>query len=285
MKALNRAIDKFCLKHPRFGLPNLMLYIVIGNAAMYLLGRMDTTNTLTSFLLFDPQLILRGQVWRLITFLFIPSSGNVFYFALSLYFYFFIGRSLEQQWGSAKFSCYYRFMTLITILFGFVSWLCGAAVYLTATYMNLSMFFAFAVLYPEARVLLFFFIPIKVKYLGLAALAFYVFEIVITPFPANLLPATAIISCMIFCWSEISWYLSRSRSVYRTQNSAQTLNFKKEARRARRDQAERGYRHKCEVCGRTDTDHPELEFRYCSRCAGYHCFCQDHINCHEHFKQ
>lgn len=285
MKALNRAIDKFCYRHPRFGLPNLMLYIVIGNVAMYLLNMMDTTHTLSAFLMFDPQLILRGQVWRLITFLFMPSSGNVFFFAISLYFYYFIGRALEQQWGSAKFSCYYLFTTLLTIIFGFVVWLCGTPVFLSATYMNLSMFFAFAILYPDARVLLFFFIPIKMKILGLINLAFYVFEIITTSFPANLLPAIAIVSCAIFCWSDLSYYLSRNRQMYSRQTSAQTLNFKKEAQKARKDQSQRGYRHKCEVCGRTDTEYPQLEFRYCSRCAGYHCFCQDHINCHEHFTQ
>ena len=237
LKALNRAIDRFCYKHPRFGLPNLMLYIVIGNVAMYILGMMDTTGTLTAFLLFDPQLILRGQVWRLITFLFLPSSGNIFFFAISLYFYYFIGRALEQQWGSAKFSCYYLFTTLITILFGFIVWLCGRPVFLSATYMNLSMFFAFAILYPDARVLLFFIIPIKMKILGLIALAFYVFEIITTSFPANLLPAIAIISCAIFCWSDLSYYIGRNRQMYSRQTSRQTLNFKAEARKARKDQA------------------------------------------------
>ena len=56
-------------------------------------------------------------------------------------------------------------------------------------------------------------------------------------------------------------------------------------RRINREQNSKPYHHKCAVCGRTDADHPELEFRYCSRCAGYHCFCQDHINNHIHFTE
>ena len=64
-----------------------------------------------------------------------------------------------------------------------------------------------------------------------------------------------------------------------------TVNFKREARRIQREQANKPYHYKCAVCGRTDVDHPELEFRYCSRCVGYHCFCQDHINNHVHFTE
>ena len=44
------------------------------------------------------------------------------------------------------------------------------------------------------------------------------------------------------------------------------------------------YTHKCTVCGKTDVDSPDLEFRYCSRCNGYHCYCQEHISNHTHIQ-
>jgi hypothetical protein len=69
----------------------------------------------------------------------------------------------------------------------------------------------------------------------------------------------------------------------KVRTSPQTINFKKAAKKARRDLAGMPYRHKCAVCGRTDIEYPDLEFRYCSRCNGYHCFCIDHINNHIHF--
>ena len=75
-------------------------------------------------------------------------------------------------------------------------------------------------------------------------------------------------------------YFSRSVQKTRYQNSRQAINFKKAVREQRR---EKGYNHRCEVCGRTDTDFPDLQFRYCSKCEGYHCFCQDHISNHQHF--
>ena len=71
----------------------------------------------------------------------------------------------------------------------------------------------------------------------------------------------------------------------RPEQVRKTVNFKREAQRIHREQQNAPYRYKCAVCGRTDADHPELEFRYCSRCAGYHCFCQDHINNHIHFTE
>lgn len=284
MKSLNRAFERFCHNHTRFGLPNLMLYLIIGNAAMYLLNRMDTTGLLMQFLVFSPSLIFKGQLWRLFTFLFLPSSDNILFFAISLYFYYFIGNTLESQWGTAKFSCYYLFSFLTTLIFGFVMYAIGKPVFLTATYMNLSLFFAFAILFPETRVLLFFFIPIKIKWLALVSLAFYLYEIIVTSFPANLLPIIALLSCAVFCWSELSQILGWTRAVASPGRVKHAIQLKVAAKQVRNEQSQRGYRHKCEVCGRTDTENPGLEFRYCSRCEGYHCFCLDHINCHEHFK-
>ena len=127
------------------------------------------------------------------------------------------------------------------------------------------------------QVLLFFLFPIKMKFLALFDALFFVLSVFSTPFPANLLPIVAILNFLIFCGGEL---LPR-----RHKPSAATVNFRKESRRIRREQEAQLYRHKCAVCGKTDRDHPELEFRYCSRCQGYHCFCQEHINNHIHFTE
>ena len=108
--------------------------------------------------------------------------------------------------------------------------------------------------------------------------AIFVLGIISTAFPLNLLPIVAVLNYFVFCGGELlSHLLRRAR--------AGTVNFRRESARLRREQRDKLYTHKCAVCGRTDTDHPELEFRYCSRCAGYHCFCQDHINNHIHFTE
>ena len=93
--------------------------------------------------------------------------------------------------------------------------------------------------------------------------------------------AVAVLNFVIFFWEDLKSMLG----VQSRQRSRQTIQFKSAVRQQKRAEAERGYRHKCEVCGRTDADHPELEFRYCSKCQGYHCFCSDHIFNHQHFTQ
>lgn len=282
LKNYSSAIDKFCYKHPRFGIPKLMLYIIIGNAIVYLFGLMDTTGTFLSYLYFNPALVLQGQVWRLITFIFIPSGSNIFFVAIFLYFYYFIGSTLENHWGAPRFTIYYISGILLTVIYGFIAWLItgDTSSSLDSTYINLSMFFAFAVLFPDMRVLLFFIIPIKIKWLAILDAVYFLVSIFITPFPANLLPIVAILNFFIFCGGTLMDYI---RPHFR-RNTKQTINFRKEARKVKQEQSSLPYRHKCEVCGRTDAEYPNLEFRYCSKCNGYHCFCIDHINNHIHFQ-
>ena len=126
-----------------------------------------------------------------------------------------------------------------------------------------------------------FLIPIKIKWLAVANAAYFVYEIFALRFPLNLLPVVATLNYLLFCGDM----LFGSVHFRRPGQIRKTVNFKREAQRIRREQQSAPYRYKCAVCGRTDADHPELEFRYCSRCAGYHCFCQDHINNHIHFTE
>jgi len=100
-----------------------------------------------------------------------------------------------------------------------------------------------------------------------------------------ILPVVALLNYFVFFWIMITNEIGYMRSKARHQTSHQTIHFKTAARQQRQKEAQRGYRHKCAVCGRIDTDFPDLEFRYCSRCAGYHCFCADHIFNHEHFTE
>jgi hypothetical protein len=152
---------------------------------------------------------------------------------------------------------------------------------LSASYINLSMFFSFATLYPDMRVLLFFFIPIRIKWLALLNAAYFLIEIVRSPFPYNLLPVVAVLNYLLFCGDILLAAVLPSRSRF----SQNTVNFRREAKKIRREQASKPYRYKCAVCGRTDADNPNLEFRYCSKCAGFHCFGEDHINNHVHFNE
>lgn len=102
MKKINSAIDRFCYQHPRFGIPNLMLWVVIGNVIVYVMDMMSR-GTFSAMLSFVPAYIFQGQIWRLVTFVLVPNYGsNIFFFAISAYFYYFIGSRLENQWGTAR---------------------------------------------------------------------------------------------------------------------------------------------------------------------------------------
>lgn len=278
MKPLTDAIDRFCYKHPRFGISNLMLYIVIGNLAVYLLD-MFSNNTFSAMLYFSRTAILHGQVWRLVTYIFVPSysgTSSILWLALSLYFYYFIGSAMERQWGSGKFTFFYLTGMVINMIFGMITG------YADNYYVNMSMFFALATLYPDLRFLLFFIIPVKAKWLAWIDAAYFIWMVIAGTFPSNLLPLVAILNYLIFFGGGLFEYVSMRLGSVRRQHSHKrnnTSNFKKETHRI---QHERGYLHKCAVCGKTDTDYPDMEFRYCSKCKGYYCYCMDHINSHVH---
>ena len=284
MKKLNQWIDRFAYSHPRFGIPNLMLYIVIANAVTYILTLFAGSAAL-SFLKFDLYHVLHGEVWRLVTFVFVPAYSSPFALLISLYFYYWIGSTLERQWGTAKFNLYYISGALLTVLGVVLASLITGNPYLTAAgtgYVNLSMFLAFAFLFPDTRLLLFFFIPVKIKWLAWLDIAVFVIGIIQSLLAGSwlgaILPVVALLNFLVFIWPAIDAFIRQQK--YR--HNPQTVNFKKAVRQ---QQQQRGYHHKCAVCGRTDTDYPNLQFRYCSKCAGYRCFCQDHIFSHVHFTE
>lgn len=246
---------------------------------------MDQTRTLLGFLWFHPELIMRGQVWRLITWVFIPLNDNLFFTAIMLYFYYFIGTTLEREWGAGKFTIYYLFGVLMNLVYGFVMWYAFRSyAFLAPNYLNLSMFFAFAVLFPNQRIMLFFFIPVKIKWMAMINAAFFAYSIAMEAVrgqvAAAFLPVIALLNFVVICGDE----LIKNLRPLSAHTSKQAINFKRASKKARRDYDDKHYRHKCAVCGKTDADFPDLEFRYCSRCNGYHCFCIEHINNHVHFQ-
>ncbi len=289
MRKLNHAVDRFALEHPRFGIPNLMRYIIIGNVIVFFFLCLSNYAAIM-FLGFEWGRVLHLEIWRLLTFIFVPDSTDPFQLILSLYFMYFIGSMLEQEWGTPKFNLYYFSGVLLTIVTGIISYYAFGGGYILGTYyVGMSMFLAFAALYPDAQLLLLFIIPVRAKWLALADVALFAVDIVSALMRGNyvraLLPVAALLNFLIFFWCDLMDQLDRRKSFARHRNSHQTIEFQAAARRQRRKEAEQGYRHKCDVCGRTDTEWPDLEFRYCSRCAGYHCFCQDHIFNHEHFRE
>ena len=300
MNRINRKIDEFCYQHPGFGIPNLMKIIVIGTVVVYLLYLLTGYNASSiQFLTFNLNSLLHGEIWRLVTFIFVPTNFSPFWLLISLFFYYFIGSTLEREWGTAKFTLYYFSGVVLTLVVGIVTALVsGHNVLIEGTsYVNLSMFFAFAMLYPETQFLVFFIIPVKVKWLAWIDAAYFalaVLQYLLTGhFLYALIPIVAVLNYLLFfaadIGSQFSYWKGRAKNRARQNQYRQAYNHPGSGPKLvnfhdAKTKTKTQYLHKCAVCGKTDLTDPQMEFRYCSRCNGYYCYCSQHIHNHVHVK-
>lgn len=265
-----------------------MLYIVLGTAVVYLMSSLAGNYYLYSLLYFDRELILQGQVWRLITYPLTYNAGSLLLTAISLFCYYSLGRAMENIWGTLRFNLYYLsgvvMMDIYCMIFG------G---YASVSYLNLSLFLAYATLFPDAHFLLFFIIPIKAWVFALIDLLSVLMGLITNPFPYNLFSVISLANYFLFFGKDvlnvipISWRANARRLVHRQpkqQKKAKIIEFDAGSYEASKATPKAPYTHRCTVCGRTDVSNPELEFRYCSRCKGYYCYCEDHISNHSHIQ-
>lgn len=282
MRNLRTKFERFCLKHRNIGIPNLMLFVSIGAAIVYVMA-MFGMDELAGMLVFDRNLILRGQVWRLFTYIFVYNAGNVIFTIITLLCYFSLGRAIENAWGTLRFNLFY--FTGMLLADGFCMIFGGRA---DVYYLNLSLFLSFATLYPDARFLLFFFIPIKAWIFALVDLGLTLFNVISLAlggyFPYCLFPLVAIANYFLFFGKDVVNVLPPAWRRHRPKKDPRIIDAEPVRRAApKQEKTEKTlYTHRCVVCGRTDVSHPDLEFRYCSRCKGYFCYCEDHISNHNH---
>ena len=291
MKNLRRRFNRFCIEHRSKGIPNLMMYISLGCALVYLMTQFTQSTLLYSLLVFDRQAILQGQVWRLFTYPLTFYNSNLLLMAVALFCYYSIGRAMEHIWGTLRFTLFYFcgvvMMDIWCMLFG------GRA---DVTYLNLSLFLSYATMFPDAQFLLFFIIPIKAWIFALFDLLLVIYGLFVYPFPMNFFSVISLANYFLFFGKDVlnvlpmSWRIKAQRSIQKKeheyrQDRPKVVPFPNAAaQETAAPKQQPNYTHKCTVCGRTDVSHPELEFRYCSRCSGYHCYCQDHISNHTHIE-
>lgn len=284
-------IDRFCAKHPNFGIPNLMKIIVFGQIAVYLVNMLVYVmfkQSFLSYLQFVPAYILQGQVWRLVTWVVVPNASSPFMLLLTCYFYYWIAVMLEREWGTARFTLFYLSGMVLSVVIGMLVGLAGVAqinpYYLLypmnlSYYLNLSIFLVLSVLYGEMQVLLFFVVPVKMKWMALIDVVLVIVDM--AGFVQSglwmlaLVPLASFINFFIFTWP----FWQAKLGIVRHKTDPKVIHFKQAQKQA---QETKGYHHKCAVCGITDADDPDMEFRYCSKCDGYYCYCANHINNHVH---
>ena len=248
---------------------------------------MSGSYTLYYLLCFDRTAILQGQIWRLFTYpLTFGFGSNILFLAIASFCYYSLGRAIENIWGTLKFNLFYfsgiLLMDIYCMVFG------G---YADASYLNMSLFLAFATMYPNAQFLLFFIIPVKAWIFALIDLVLVVYGLLVYPFPDNFFSVIALANYFLFFGKDVlnvipmAWRANARRLFRKTkQKSApKVIPFPSAGSyEATVAKPKAPYTHRCTVCGRTDVEHPNLEFRYCSRCNGYYCYCEDHISNHTH---
>ena len=306
MKGLRNQFERFCYRNRNWGVPNLMLYITLGSALVYLMSMFGFPQ-LTELLMFDRALILRGQIWRLFTYVFVFDRSNLLMVAIGLLCYFSLGKAMENLWGTLRFNLFYLSGVVLMDIFGMAlggmqfeigGYLYGFSQYIAynmSYYLNLSLFLAYATLYPDTHFLLFFFIPVKAWIFALIDLVITFYDVISMTiagfFPISLFPLVALANYFLFFGKDVinvlpvSWRANLNR-LFRIKGGTQKKNAASYTMagsyRASTATVKAPYTHRCSICGRTDVSHPAMEFRYCSRCNGYFCYCQEHINNHTH---
>ena len=261
-------LDKLERKFGHLAIKGLMGYIVGLNVLVYLLMLSYPTGIVQWKLMMDPDLVLRGEVWRLVTYVFIPPEASPIWIIFILYFYYMIGAGLEQEWGSFKFNVYYLLGMAGTSI---VAFLLGVSS--TPIYLNLSLFLAFARIFPDYEILLFFVLPVKVKYLAWLDWFFIAYTVVFQSVELKLAAVISIINFFMFFGRDIVGRTKTSRQVHYNRkrfNTGLPKDFTI---------------HKCTICGITEKDDPKMDFRYCGTCEGDYEYCMNHLKAHEHIKK
>jgi membrane associated rhomboid family serine protease len=261
-----KVIDYLDRKLGRFAVPNLTIYLIAGQSffyLMYLTGKLDRSATYLS-----AALLMEGEWWRLFTLPFDPPRQSLIFTLFAWYFFYMMGSTLEQHWGAFRYNAYLLLGCILTIAASFL--FPGYPV--SNTFLGGSIFLAFATLFPDYQILLFFILPVRIKWLALLTGLGYAYQLVFGDWATRLMVLAATANYLLFF----------ARDLVLNVRYGQRQIVKKGARvvRKRDDRPV----HRCTTCGITEKTHPEMDFRYCPQCAGQYGYCQEHIFSHQHVK-
>lgn len=285
MAEMKQFMNKLERKYGRYAIPNLINYLMVLYTIGTVLG-VFAPGIYYAYFSLDISAILHGQVWRLFTFLLEPygigygtmSFVNILFFLIKINIFLMIGRSLENSWGTFWFNIYFLSGYLLSILAAVVMFMFKLPFPVGFEYIYQAMFFAFALLFPDVQFLLYFIIPIKVKWLALLDAVLLGWQLIVYLTSGYYYIAVAILialgNFLVFFFSTRNYRRISPREIKRKRR------YKRQVTRA-----SQGARHKCSICGRTEQDDDRLEFRYCSKCEGNYEFCSDHLYTHTHFKK
>lgn len=286
-------IDKLERKFGNRGIENLTIYIIVSYVLGYAL--MYINPVALNMLSLDITKVLHGQIWRLITWIVSPpDTASPLWFVIAiLFFYYPISASLEKTWGKFRFTLYILSGIIFTVISAFIlHFIMGGALdayggwIFSTYYISLSIFLAYALTYPEMKVLLYFVIPIKMKWMAVFYVLIVGWKIVSYTMNGAWFMALPIVASLL---NFIIFFLgTRNLNRYNPKEIHRRNQFKRAMGESKTvpfpGNTQGVTKHKCAVCGRTEKDDPNLEFRFCSKCNGNYEYCQDHLYTHIHKK-
>lgn len=257
-----KLLDKLEKKLGRFSIHNLTLIIIIGQVLFFFAMRAGLVSFRDISISYPD--IINGQVWRVISFIFIPPTFNPVFVIFNWYLFYLMGNSLEHYWGAFHYNIFILISVILTNLVAF------AFRYNIDTniYLESSIFLAFAFLYPNYQLRLFFILPIKVKWLALLTWVLYAWTFIFGHNANKLLIVASLLSFFIFFYKDLYFKIryKKNNVIKKIENEA----------------VKNKPVHTCALCGITDKDDPYMDFRYCSKCNPEKCYCEDHLHDHEH---
>lgn len=293
-------INKLERKYGRYAISRLSMYIVLAYIVGYVL-QLIAPNAL-DLLMLNPHMILRGQVWRIVTWAIMPPYTLSIFTIINLFFIYSIGSTMERIWGDFRFNMYIfggmffciagafllYFIEMATGVFG--SSMVGLdgfsfvlAKYFTTYYINVSMVMAFAMSVPDAKVFLYFIIPLKMKYFAYIELFFIVLDMIGGDTLRRCVIVLSLINFIIFYVSgRKARTYSRGFSGFKKSKSEGFERGSYQKTTTFKPQSSAITRHKCAICGRTEQTDSTIEFRFCSKCNGNYEYCSEHLFTHKH---
>lgn len=257
-------LDYLERKFRRFAVSNITVYIITGQVILFVLNMIGKIDLSLAVLI--PGLVTEGQWWRLISFIFIPPAAHPVFIIFAWYLFYLMGSALEGHWGAFRYNIFLLVGYVITVAVSFLFPSYPA----TNIFIGGSVFLAFAFLYPDFEILIFFILPIKIKWLALLIWIGYVIQFIFGVWPTRLVLLASVANFLFFFGKDI--VLTMKAGNRKMIKKAKVISTKNKPF------------HRCTTCGITDLSHPDMEFRYCSQCGSL-CYCSEHIKNHEHVKK
>ncbi len=267
----------------KYSIKNLMNYLVVFYVVGFVISLMNPY-LYYEYMALDIGQILKGQVWRLITWLAYPPSSSIIFGLFMIITYYSLGIILENVWGSFKFNVFMFMGCLFHIIGALIIYVFGIKTgmgediygYLTPDNLNLSIFLAFALTFPEMEFRLYFAIPVKAKYLAFFYILLEAYSFMVGSLSSKVTIALSLLNFIIF------YFISRRKNIISDVNNIQRKAKGSVKIRPVHAGSVNISRHKCAVCGKTEKDDENMEFRYCSKCKDGLEYCMDHLYTHEH---